>query len=701
MWKRDEAVRPPQPTSADRQRPPTPGSSAAPRVEPTRQPGEGHREHRQERHHQGRAERQRRPDDRRSGRRQDRAPPEHPDDRTERARSRRRCSPRPSSCRAKCTATSPRPRRVDIRDNGSVDGDLSAPRVAIADGAHFRGSIDMQRRGRRRERRSSASRRRQTAGARRDADAGGASADRPHRPPSAAASARRAATGGPRVAGLFKWGARKAEDVRGAGAGRPLTSETLTTSKVLPQVPRGAGARSPRRSSSISARSSARTSRSSASGSRARSTSRICSPRSRRTRKRDARRARGRRSPRRLDARARRRSTASSAGICSTISTRPTGQALARRAVASCCARAACCYGFFGTTPVDLTHYTRFVVEAEDTLRVRAVSGDAGRAHRAVDARHQQDVRRPDGRRIGAAQEQHPRDPVPQAVSTLDAARPESAVTRSHCHGQAHHCLSERFRHARPLRGRHEGRRCWHLPGRHAGRPLARSAGARHRRLPRSSWRPPTSTFRPARSSSSSSIPASARRAAGIAAEVGDWQVRRARQRRADGGLPGDAAEEGRRADRAALRAADGEPHVRRPRSVRAGGGVAGEGRAPAAFGRAGHRLPAARPAAAASSTATCCAGVVVRIDRFGNVVTNLDRKSCEQLADGVGVAAADGGGASSIARIVSTYSEIGAGEIGALFGSTDHLECAAHAGERGRAAGRRRRRPGRAPPYV
>ena len=37
--------------------------------------------------------------------------------------------------------------RVDIRDNGSVDGDLSAPRIAIADGAHFRGSIDMQRAG--------------------------------------------------------------------------------------------------------------------------------------------------------------------------------------------------------------------------------------------------------------------------------------------------------------------------------------------------------------------------------------------------------------------------------------------------------------------------------------------------------------------------------------------------------------------------
>lgn len=37
--------------------------------------------------------------------------------------------------------------KVDIRDNGSVDGDIGAPRVAIAEGAHFRGSIDMQRTG--------------------------------------------------------------------------------------------------------------------------------------------------------------------------------------------------------------------------------------------------------------------------------------------------------------------------------------------------------------------------------------------------------------------------------------------------------------------------------------------------------------------------------------------------------------------------
>jgi len=35
--------------------------------------------------------------------------------------------------------------KVDIKENGSVDGDIVAPRVAIADGSHFRGSIDMQR----------------------------------------------------------------------------------------------------------------------------------------------------------------------------------------------------------------------------------------------------------------------------------------------------------------------------------------------------------------------------------------------------------------------------------------------------------------------------------------------------------------------------------------------------------------------------
>src|SRR5687767_13983408 len=37
--------------------------------------------------------------------------------------------------------------KVDIRDGGSVDGDIVSPSVAIAEGAHFRGTVDMQRKG--------------------------------------------------------------------------------------------------------------------------------------------------------------------------------------------------------------------------------------------------------------------------------------------------------------------------------------------------------------------------------------------------------------------------------------------------------------------------------------------------------------------------------------------------------------------------
>jgi cytoskeletal protein CcmA (bactofilin family) len=35
--------------------------------------------------------------------------------------------------------------KVDIRDSGSVDGNIVSPRVAIAEGSHFRGNVDMQR----------------------------------------------------------------------------------------------------------------------------------------------------------------------------------------------------------------------------------------------------------------------------------------------------------------------------------------------------------------------------------------------------------------------------------------------------------------------------------------------------------------------------------------------------------------------------
>jgi hypothetical protein len=70
--------------------------------------------------------------------------------------------------------------------------------------------------------------------------------------------------------------------------------------------------------------------------------------------------------------------------------------------------------------------------------------------------------------------------------------------------------------------------------------------------------------------------------------------------------------------------------------------------------------------------------GVVLRVDRFGNLVTNLDRKSVEHLAHGGSISIE--AGPHRIERLVATYAELPADGIGALFGSTDHLELAAAA---------------------
>jgi S-adenosylmethionine hydrolase len=69
--------------------------------------------------------------------------------------------------------------------------------------------------------------------------------------------------------------------------------------------------------------------------------------------------------------------------------------------------------------------------------------------------------------------------------------------------------------------------------------------------------------------------------------------------------------------------------------------------------------------------------GVVLRIDRFGNVVTNIDRKTFESVAKSGTMEVT--AGSQSIGRLVATYADIQAGEICALFGSTDHLELAAN----------------------
>jgi hypothetical protein len=72
-------------------------------------------------------------------------------------------------------------------------------------------------------------------------------------------------------------------------------------------------------------------------------------------------------------------------------------------------------------------------------------------------------------------------------------------------------------------------------------------------------------------------------------------------------------------------------------------------------------------------------AGEVLRVDRFGNLVTNIDRKTFDKFAhaNGIEINAAT----HRIGRVVATYAEAGVDEVCALFGSTDHLEIAVNAG--------------------
>lgn len=71
--------------------------------------------------------------------------------------------------------------------------------------------------------------------------------------------------------------------------------------------------------------------------------------------------------------------------------------------------------------------------------------------------------------------------------------------------------------------------------------------------------------------------------------------------------------------------------------------------------------------------------GEVLRVDRFGNLVTNIDRKLFDRFvtANGIEISA----GSHPIGRVIATYAEAAAGEVCALFGSSDHLEVAVNAG--------------------
>lgn len=73
-------------------------------------------------------------------------------------------------------------------------------------------------------------------------------------------------------------------------------------------------------------------------------------------------------------------------------------------------------------------------------------------------------------------------------------------------------------------------------------------------------------------------------------------------------------------------------------------------------------------------------AGEVLRVDRFGNLVTNIERAAFSRVASLAGPIAI-AAGPHAIGALVATYAEASAGAVCALFGSTDHLEVAVNGG--------------------
>jgi S-adenosylmethionine hydrolase len=84
--------------------------------------------------------------------------------------------------------------------------------------------------------------------------------------------------------------------------------------------------------------------------------------------------------------------------------------------------------------------------------------------------------------------------------------------------------------------------------------------------------------------------------------------------------------------------------------------------------------------------------GIVLRVDRFGNLVTNIDRHSFEAFAAGDAIEIEVAG--HLIPTFVDTYAEAEGGSACALFGSSDHLEIAIAGGSAAERLGLRRGAP-------
>jgi S-adenosyl-L-methionine hydrolase (adenosine-forming) len=68
--------------------------------------------------------------------------------------------------------------------------------------------------------------------------------------------------------------------------------------------------------------------------------------------------------------------------------------------------------------------------------------------------------------------------------------------------------------------------------------------------------------------------------------------------------------------------------------------------------------------------------GEVVRVDRFGNLITNIDLRTFDKLAsEPLDIRV----GTFQVSKVISTYADAAPGDICALFGGSDHLEIAAN----------------------
>lgn len=88
------------------------------------------------------------------------------------------------------------------------------------------------------------------------------------------------------------------------------------------------------------------------------------------------------------------------------------------------------------------------------------------------------------------------------------------------------------------------------------------------------------------------------------------------------------------------------------------------------------------------ATTENAWKGIVLKTDKFGNLITNISAKDIPQIFDGSSQSFKITVGKAEVTKLVSTYGEGAPGELFALLGSTGFLEISANKGAAARVAG-------------